>query len=143
MTAASLKEKPVRDLAKLAKKHGVPGWHAMRKDQLIKALVRRAKAARPATTTTNKKIVAARAASKTAAAGSLAKPVARAGRSAPAGVAKTAVEARERAPSPAASKAARRRAAVTERIRDAQARLAREKKPHQPPRTQPQAGSTS
>jgi hypothetical protein len=127
MTAASLKEKPVRDLAKLAKKHGVPGWHAMRKDQLIKALVRRAKAARPATTTTNKKIVAARAASKTAAAGSLAKPVARAGRSAPAGVAKTAVEARERTPSPAASKAARRRAAVTERIRDAQARLAREK----------------
>ena len=127
MTAASLKEKPVRDLAKLAKKHGVPGWHAMRKDQLIKALVRRAKAARPATTTTNKKIVAARAASKTAVAGSLAKPVARAGRSAPAGVAKTAVEARERTPSPAASKAARRRAAVTERIRDAQARLAREK----------------
>ena len=43
MTTASLKEKPVRDLARLAKQHGVPGWHAMRKDQLIKALVRRAK----------------------------------------------------------------------------------------------------
>jgi hypothetical protein len=43
MTTASLREKPVRDLARLAKQHGVPGWHAMRKDQLIKALLRRAK----------------------------------------------------------------------------------------------------
>ena len=46
MTSASLKEKPVRDLARLAKQHGVAGWHAMRKDQLIRALVRKAKAAR-------------------------------------------------------------------------------------------------
>jgi len=45
MTAASLKDKPVRDLARLAKQHGVRGWHSMRKDQLIKALVRRAKSA--------------------------------------------------------------------------------------------------
>ena len=44
MTLANLKEKPVRDLARLAKQHGVPGWHAMRKDQLIRALVRKAKA---------------------------------------------------------------------------------------------------
>jgi hypothetical protein len=44
MTTASLKEKPVRDLARLAKQHGVAGWHAMRKDQLIKALVRKARA---------------------------------------------------------------------------------------------------
>lgn len=43
MTAASLKEKPVRDLARLAKRHGVPGWHAMRKDELIQALVRKAR----------------------------------------------------------------------------------------------------
>lgn len=43
MTAASLKEKPVRDLARLAKRHGVPGWHAMRKDELIRALVRKAR----------------------------------------------------------------------------------------------------
>jgi len=47
VTAASLKEKPVRDLARLAKQHGVAGWHAMRKDQLIRALVRKAKARRP------------------------------------------------------------------------------------------------
>ncbi|MEI6506524.1 MAG: DUF4912 domain-containing protein [Planctomycetota bacterium] len=45
MTSASLKEKPVRDLARLAKQHGVAGWHAMRKDQLIKALVNKAKMA--------------------------------------------------------------------------------------------------
>jgi hypothetical protein len=44
MTTASLREKPVRDLARLAKQHGVQGWHAMRKDQLIRALVRKAKA---------------------------------------------------------------------------------------------------
>ena len=43
MTSASLKEKPVRDLARLAKQHGVTGWHAMRKDQLIRALIRKAK----------------------------------------------------------------------------------------------------
>jgi hypothetical protein len=43
MTSASLKDKPVRDLARLAKQHGVAGWHAMRKDQLIRALVRKAR----------------------------------------------------------------------------------------------------
>jgi len=47
MTSASLKEKPVRDLARMAKQHGVAGWHAMRKDQLIKALVSKAKKALP------------------------------------------------------------------------------------------------
>jgi hypothetical protein len=43
MTTASLKDKPVRDLARLARQHGVRGWHSMRKDQLIRALLRRAK----------------------------------------------------------------------------------------------------
>jgi hypothetical protein len=47
MTSASLKEKPVRDLARLAKQHGVAGWHSMRKDQLIRALVRKARARPP------------------------------------------------------------------------------------------------
>ena len=45
MTAASLKEKRVRDLARMAKQSGVRGWHSMRKDQLINALVRRATSA--------------------------------------------------------------------------------------------------
>ena len=48
MTSASLKEKPVRDLARMARQHGVAGWHSMRKDQLIRALVRKAKARRSA-----------------------------------------------------------------------------------------------
>jgi len=47
VTASSLKEKPVRDLARLAKQHGVSGWHSMRKDQLIRALIRKARATRP------------------------------------------------------------------------------------------------
>ena len=47
MTSSSLKEKPVRDLARLAKQHGVQGWHSMRKDQLIRALVRKAKSRLP------------------------------------------------------------------------------------------------
>ncbi len=46
MTAASLREKPVRDLARLAKRQGVRGWHAMRKDELIKALVRKARSSK-------------------------------------------------------------------------------------------------
>ncbi len=45
MTVASLKDKRVRDLARMAKQSGVRGWHAMRKDQLIDALVRRATSA--------------------------------------------------------------------------------------------------
>jgi hypothetical protein len=52
LTTASLKEKPVRDLARMAKQHGVAGWHSMRKDQLIKALIRKAKARRPVTDAT-------------------------------------------------------------------------------------------
>jgi len=40
MTAADLKNRTVKDLATLAKKKKVPGWHGMRKDQLVKALLR-------------------------------------------------------------------------------------------------------
>lgn len=44
MTAQTLSGKSVKDLGQLAKRRGVAGWHAMRKDQLIKALVRMARA---------------------------------------------------------------------------------------------------
>src|SRR5581483_5946663 len=47
-TAETLSSKSVKDLAQMAKRRGVNGWHAMRKDQLIRALVRLA-ASKPAT----------------------------------------------------------------------------------------------
>ena len=40
MTPTDLKTRTVRDLANLAKKQKVPGWHAMRKDELVKALLK-------------------------------------------------------------------------------------------------------
>ena len=43
ITAANLKSRTVKDLAQLAREYGVPGWHSMRKDQLVSALVRVAK----------------------------------------------------------------------------------------------------
>ncbi|MBN1393670.1 MAG: DUF4912 domain-containing protein [Pirellulales bacterium] len=46
MTAADLKSRTVRDLASMAKKRKVPGWHSMRKDDLVKALLRRVRAER-------------------------------------------------------------------------------------------------
>ena len=43
ITTASLKSHSVKDLAAIAKRKGVAGWNNMRKEQLIKALLRRAK----------------------------------------------------------------------------------------------------
>lgn len=43
ITAASLKEYTVKDLAQMAKRRGVTGWHTMRKDELVKALIKAAK----------------------------------------------------------------------------------------------------
>jgi hypothetical protein len=40
ITAAMLKTRTVRDLAAMAKKRKVPGWHSMRKSELIKALLK-------------------------------------------------------------------------------------------------------
>jgi len=42
-TAATLKTQTVKDLGKLADKIGVSGWRSMRKDELVRALVRAAK----------------------------------------------------------------------------------------------------
>ena len=44
ITAATLRDRTARDLAVMAKKQGVTGWHAMRKDQLVKALLQSARA---------------------------------------------------------------------------------------------------
>ena len=40
---AKLKSRTVKDLATMAKRKGVPGWHAMRKEELIRALAKYAK----------------------------------------------------------------------------------------------------
>jgi len=48
ITAASLKTYTAKDLAQMAKKRGVTGWHSMRKDALIRAILRKhTKAKRP------------------------------------------------------------------------------------------------
>ena len=43
MTAADLKTRTVRDLASMARKKKVPGWHGMKKNELVKALLRAAR----------------------------------------------------------------------------------------------------
>lgn len=48
MTAEQLKDLTVKDLTQLARKHGVAGWHAMPKRQLVRALVRASRSGRPA-----------------------------------------------------------------------------------------------
>ena len=42
MTADALKDCNKKHLAQMAKERGISGWHAMRKDQLIRALTVRA-----------------------------------------------------------------------------------------------------
>ena len=39
ITSAKLKARTARDLAAMAKRKGVPGWHSMRKAELVKAIV--------------------------------------------------------------------------------------------------------
>lgn len=39
MTAASLRHRSCKDLAQMARSQGVAGWHSMRKDELVRALV--------------------------------------------------------------------------------------------------------
>ena len=43
ITEAALQERTSRDLAQMARKKGVQGWHSMRKPQLVKALFKLAK----------------------------------------------------------------------------------------------------
>jgi len=47
ITTASLKTQSWKDLADMAKRKGLSGWHSMRKDELVKALVRAAQRSSP------------------------------------------------------------------------------------------------
>ena len=40
ISVAKLKTRTAKDLAAMAKRKGIPGWHAMRKEELVRALVR-------------------------------------------------------------------------------------------------------
>src|SRR4029077_14031048 len=59
MTASTLRNYCLKDLAQLAKRRGVNGWHAMRKDQLVRAILR-AKAKSAQTKATKKLTLVAR-----------------------------------------------------------------------------------
>jgi hypothetical protein len=53
MTPAKLRDYTRRDLAQMAKHEQVPGWHAMRKDELIAALTKKGKRKTPSKSATN------------------------------------------------------------------------------------------
>jgi len=44
ITAASLQSQKSKELAQLARDKGIPGWHSMRKAQLIGAILEHSKA---------------------------------------------------------------------------------------------------
>jgi hypothetical protein len=62
ITNASLKSSTVKDLTELAKSHGLAGWHSMKKDQLIRALLKHTK--KPASKSAGKAAKGAAAAAK-------------------------------------------------------------------------------
>jgi hypothetical protein len=65
ITTASLKTQSWQDLANMAKRKGLSGWHSMRKDELVKALVRAAqRSPKPRPATTSQKAVKSHKAAK-------------------------------------------------------------------------------
>ncbi|MAV38710.1 MAG: DUF4912 domain-containing protein [Planctomycetaceae bacterium] len=64
-TAAEYRSQTVKDLGKLAKTLGLPGWSSMRKDDLIRALVRAARAKAKAKSSSKATAAKARVRSKT------------------------------------------------------------------------------
>lgn len=60
ITQASLKSQTAKDLSQLAKEKGVTGWHSMRKDELIKALLKIARKKSAKSAATRKKPTASR-----------------------------------------------------------------------------------
>jgi uncharacterized protein len=81
MTSDTFQAYSAKDLAQLAKKRGVPGWHSMRKDQLVKALVR---LSRPRTNGVAAHVPAATQGRRAGGAANLSRPATPARRGAPA-----------------------------------------------------------
>jgi hypothetical protein len=61
MTAATLRSYTAKDLAKMARERGVAGWHSMRKEELIRALIRKARRRAGAETAQGPHVAARRA----------------------------------------------------------------------------------
>ncbi len=57
MTAQTLRTRSLKDLADMARKRGVHGWHSMRKDQLVRALMQTAESSANGSKTGSKKMV--------------------------------------------------------------------------------------
>ena len=47
MTITELRGYNSRELSQIAKHHGVAGWHAMRKEELVHAIAKKARAKKP------------------------------------------------------------------------------------------------
>jgi len=66
MTMQTLRSRTLKDLATLARRHGVDGWETMRKEQLVRALLRAARNGHaPVSKSSNKKAVRGTAAKRT------------------------------------------------------------------------------
>jgi len=90
MTASSLRAYSLKDLAQMARRRGVDGWHAMRKDQLVAVLVRSVQRQRASRVVSKKKIAPlSRSSSRTSVAGRV-KRIDVNGKRKPAAVAKSA-----------------------------------------------------
>jgi uncharacterized protein len=60
MTATSLRAYSLKDLAQMARRRGVNGWHAMRKDQLVAVLVRSTQRRSPSRVVSKKSVAPVR-----------------------------------------------------------------------------------
>jgi hypothetical protein len=124
MTASTLRSYTLKDLAKLARRRGVNGWQAMRKDQLVRAILRNGSSHGATSRTGKPKSSPAKAVKKPAA------PVRRTARSKPAPAVRKAP-----LPTPAQRLAARRleasrvakKSRVLQKIEQAKVRISRSK----------------
>jgi len=69
MTAATLRSLTAKDLAQMARERGVDGWHSMRKEELVRALIRKAARRTGAESKASRELIAARQAAAARAAG--------------------------------------------------------------------------